>query len=586
MPTINEEKCFEQPSRNILNETQPDETQPVSNWFSWIKNQTFPLDVSIDAYQLFHKLSSISELSQENIQANLNALIKHIGKNSTYTQKQTLVNSLQWLNNNFDKPEINIDTKKAAAFKFMEDISACTPGFHNRVNEIIFSFSQPKNSISEFLEQFRKYIITTTAASHTGDVHTTNRFFILAADKYKVQPTHPDDIYSGYLSDDVINKALKESFETKYQFWGILNFLYDKLNGNLRAYGAYKGQNADGYDHGDYEKMLSYLETFIGKSESFAELLILSEDDKVIDLNWPNIMNKLWQKLTNESFFSYTDTEKQLYAALFNPDSPSNIIDFLLTEDNILPQNLFTNFSQALIFLDECNWLPHDKKLAFCSSYLNSMHSDLTKEELRKLVLAIFNKQNFCIDMFDKIPVLSQLIQDNKLVFDIADKEPRILELIGNLTYSEQIAFYAQENYYQVKIYLLLSELDKKRKFYQSSQQKDLADAISSLNTQLKLNLKKYLASENKEASLDAVERDSMAAILEAKKSIIQEYPDVTEIILRIVCLLSGIGTLIMLAQACVNYSNNNSLFFPSNTEKKLRECEKIISESCKINPF
>ena len=590
MPQIIHNKCYEPTKRNTLDEIKP-------GWFRTFKSYVsnfFSLETQIDKdiQQLFVNISEILNLSrqeQENIHSDL---LRHVGQNSYYASKRLLIESLKELNKRIVHADVSQDKKVSAATRLIEGISNCSQGFHNRINEVILSFSQ-QDGITEFLEQLRKEIVEKIARKHTDEVHAFNRFFILA-EPYQVPAINKDDEYVGAIPDRVIHEKLQSGFNEYYRFWVIINSLNEKIRTGLVVNANYDGKKDQGYNNGDYEKMFEYLEQLIGKCENPTEQwLIMSDEYLVVDLNWPNIMNQLWQKLNHEGFFSYPrKIELRLYTELFDPELPVNSIENLLF--SIHSEELFSHWSQFISFLDESNWLPLDKKLAVSRKYLDLIHRNLNHHQLSQVMKLLFNK----IDTFEETRLIKSIlyiaIRNDRTIFSLIAHEPRILNFIQSLSFLEQVQLYQngrpkdyfrfQNNsgtlniYEQAEISLLLAEFDEKIRFYQSSQQQELARVMTTLHAGLKDNFQAYLSSKRKEQDLDVFKQNAMALIHEAQKTIIKEYPDVMEIILKLAYALTIIGTVDILMNAYKNYSNNHSLFFPSATELKVREFESVLS--------
>src|SRR3990167_9846091 len=153
MPHINPDKCYEkQPQRLVITvpeiltthwltdfykllamQLQLDDRNAVFEDYDYARNQ----DVMLTAKEKFFK-----------------QLDRHAGERSTYTHKSKLLESLSKLYAVFSHVATTNEQKNFIAEKIAEDVSECTPGFHDRVNFIIISLNLPQN-LDELLAKTR-----------------------------------------------------------------------------------------------------------------------------------------------------------------------------------------------------------------------------------------------------------------------------------------------------------------------------------------------------------------------------------------------------------------------------------------------
>lgn len=236
---------------------------------------------------------------------------KHIGINSNYISKSILIDSLKFhyavLSGALQDldPIFNLtdNQKKAVISKINEEIGACTPGFHSRVNSLIECYFLPK-TMDELLKSIRVNIVERTANQATNEVHANNRFFIMAEQLgLGVQPKLLNDPYCGAIPDQEICTQLKQAFDKHYQPFSILLQLKEML---ITPFDQYVGRKEEGYLVATYGPGLEYLKNLFDETELNYDYLMTNEDTGVVyDINWDLILGKIWVICVQNKYFEY-----------------------------------------------------------------------------------------------------------------------------------------------------------------------------------------------------------------------------------------------------------------------------------------
>jgi len=237
---------------------------------------------------------------------------RHVGPDSTYELKTMLTNSLKFhyavlsgaLENVNPCFKLSFDQKTAIITKINEEIVACTPGFHARVDSLLESYYLPK-TVEELLRSIRYNIVERAANKATNEVHANNRYFIVAERmNLGVQPKLQGDPYVGAIPDIQIEQDLHEVFTEQYQPFSTLLQLKEML---ASAFDQYSGRKDEGYTSQTYIPGLNYLKNLFNETEINYDYLITHEDTgAVCDVNWNLVLGKLWAILIKERYFSYS----------------------------------------------------------------------------------------------------------------------------------------------------------------------------------------------------------------------------------------------------------------------------------------
>lgn len=525
---------------------------------------------------------------------------RHLGKNSHYRSKKALEDSLRWI---YEKIREGEGAKiRFIAEKILEGSVNCTEGFHNRANELVISLGK-FHSIDAYLQQYRSDIVEKIARKNTDEVHAFNRFFMYAENAFFVPVPNKDDIYVGAIEEDEIKIALEQGFLEHYQFWGIINAINQKMRIGLSESAEYEGKKVSGYEKGAYDKMIAFLSCpdLLGNSnDPFNEWLIVDEEYKVIDLNWPNIMYRVW-KILSQKYFQVPAYEHFCYEMLFNPENPADLLNNFRPDGGICSTSLFINLTEFIDFLNHTNWLEEDKKIIFSHLYLEREEYSIGLRDflvIAPLLLKPKSLQDFP-ELF-QIPLWKSLIETHfriALTFaQISNKQAirSILAYIQLLPSRMQLGLYSYQRPHEIaknsvfssclleaEVGLLLMELKEKAESYTGSNP-NLAAKTKELHKTLSDQHSNYLKSERKLSDWETMKTGYTESINKAKETILKEYPDVVSILSQLLIALTGVGAIYLTYKACQNYSNNRSLFFPSPVEIKVNEIEDYVFTSMK----
>jgi hypothetical protein len=321
----------------------------------------------------------------------LNGLNDHAGPNSTYKLKKELHDSLKVIYKKLVDPATTPDEKITVALKLQEGITTCTPGFHDRTNELVINFSLPVNADEIFASE-RQSIVSQAASKATSEIHTFNRFFVIARLMgYGVRPLNANDAYTGMLSDDEIKTNLEAAFATQHTLFNKLNWFYERLVSLIKKRG-YDGERRAGYEYEDYHKfdndfLKDYVEItasdlFIVEEQEVGEKM--NDDDdvlvvpKVLDINWANVKLAMLQKMRDEKYFLFSKVECDLLNAMtsrhlsFNHLSPASL-------------SLFSTVNELAQTLAFFNHWPTRKKVGLVLNYLKGKSAQEQEDILKKL---------------------------------------------------------------------------------------------------------------------------------------------------------------------------------------------------------
>src|SRR3990167_8245858 len=155
---------------------------PILNTDKSYAQQPMRLDVDADMVipddwfaRLGDLVSGILELNPEDKTAWVHRLNRHAGANATYNFKAQLLDSLKITYVKLVSIEMPSDQKTSVSVKLAEGSdNECTPGFHDRVNELLESFIKPKN-LDELLQVQRQWLVVRAAAQLIDEIKAQGR---------------------------------------------------------------------------------------------------------------------------------------------------------------------------------------------------------------------------------------------------------------------------------------------------------------------------------------------------------------------------------------------------------------------------
>jgi hypothetical protein len=214
-------------------------------------------------------------------------------------------------------------SQMAVIVKLTEDITSCTDGFHNRLNEIGFSLKTPR-SLSELLYQIRANFVKNLGAK-TLSVHTANQFTkVAAAMGLGIKANFENDPNSGYLSDEVIKGSLTDEFESQYVPFHLPFLLSEYLSGLLQEIG-YSGLQENGYSVGVAEKISNKIKCYLTKKFNPMDwqaffIIDTNEEDEfdivIRDLDWNFIRHCFFSTLIENGYFIQVPSDEDIVSLL------------------------------------------------------------------------------------------------------------------------------------------------------------------------------------------------------------------------------------------------------------------------------
>jgi len=325
--------------------------------FSGNLNQN--LNIDIDRYITQPNwLNQLARLCcQNNPALPRNFFDRHVSSVSTYGQKEELLKTLKFhyavlsgaLNQDHPQFAFSETQKKAIILKLSEEYYACSPGFHNRANSILEGYFLPK-TISEIFVSIRQDIVERLANQNTSDVHTKNRFFVVALQMgYNVKPTLAADYYLGYIPDHTIRDKLTRAFKEAFQPFSILLGIKERLSAPF----LYVGRKTEGYKISEYGPGLDYLKTLFEENEVSYDYLVMDEESGIIhDIDWDKILANFWQRLIQDGYFDYDETWQGYFKKIKPLAMVSSAFDYVSRNNNHkkeveLVQKIFSDPSYA-----------------------------------------------------------------------------------------------------------------------------------------------------------------------------------------------------------------------------------------------
>lgn len=247
------------------------------------------------------------------------AFTKHIGEQATYSLKKELLHALQLifyrLNGQLDVQLgcLSHDEHKQFVLKLTEDLDACTPGFHNRVNDLVSAFASPSN-LAELLYLVRKALFL---VSPDADVHSWNRVSLVASHTgLGIKPNLEHDAYQGLLSDQQIQDYLQQQIAQRFTPEQLPALLTDQFKGLIYAYGYIGQADESGYTVGFVDQVFATISQFVRESGQKDEakwryFKIDEETLRIRDINWPLIESCFSITLSQEEYILIRPTTLQ-----------------------------------------------------------------------------------------------------------------------------------------------------------------------------------------------------------------------------------------------------------------------------------
>ncbi|PJD91452.1 MAG: hypothetical protein CK424_06455 [Legionella sp.] len=421
MPILEPNRCYAyQPQRLIITAT------PNSLPRNWLKEFYELLAMQLQLDDNHTVVADIDYATNKEVSLTakkkfFKELDKHAGERSTY--KSELLESLANLYVVFKHSNTIESQKNFIARRIAEDVSQCTPGFHDRVNFIIIRLNIPKN-LDELLGQSRFNLVDKIAhqladqSAQGVHVHArVNKIARVAG--FGVWAINEKDTFERAGSSDITDKTIKqkiqEGFHHHFQYFAIINVLCEEIKALCASLGYNGKRQADKeYENGDDDKFFEVLSLFIpiDKGRAFER-----NAGKVSDIDWQYVKTLFLQKLREESYVKLSQEE-------------ATLLDFLL-QNETMPRD--ANSLYQLI--------PHAYELAECLQFF----SFWSKEQKANVVLAYLQtkspneQKEILATLYNEIPQLTTELKTHAnlqpIYFTIAIDENEIAAVrayIGN----------------------------------------------------------------------------------------------------------------------------------------------------------
>jgi hypothetical protein len=386
MPLLNQNKCYAQQKQRITI------TVPAALSHSWLSkfytllSEQLKLD-DVQRHEDFdHQTNTVIFLTEK--ARFFKELDKHVGKQSTYTLKPKLLESLATLYTVFTHPNTTPEEKRLIASRIKEDVSQCSPGFTNRVNYLIIRRNMPQN-LDELIASVRFNLVdrlaSILAAKNTQGIHVHNRVIEVARGAgFGVWPINKDDVHlrsgSSDITDEKIIQTVQAGFSNHFQLFALANALREQLEALISRHG-YNGKLTSNkvYTQDEIEKFQEWLNLFIPVS-----MEALFERDpkslKVCDIRWQQVKRALLQQLIAKVYVTLSKAESSLLDSLLQDENTS-------FNEKALSMLILNGYelAQCLEFLNAWSM---QQKAALVLAYLNSKSPKEQKE-----VLAILHNE-------------------------------------------------------------------------------------------------------------------------------------------------------------------------------------------------
>lgn len=394
------------------------------NSFTYIEKKatTFIVPVIPDNWlECFLDIWAIEcELSDTDKHMLLGHINRHFGASSSYTHRKELTASMQniYLHISNQTPRLFSKTEKIQLFEIIRtDISECTPGFHNRVNDteklLHLSFS-----LDEIRQSDKNLFIDEFARKISSDVHDHNKIFIIASKRFGVKAPNEKDPHVDLnynLSTSNVLEILDAHIQCHYQPLQLITRLTQKIEYLLSEHYQYAGFIESGYSALVYQNIFNYLKTIFSSYElKMDEIFITNDDCLILDINFYQIQFFIYQSLKENKIIEITDAEE---AALINH---LHGLDY----DYSYCSTLFNNHYELIAFLD----LYRGKNIDLSYKILKSYMEGLTKEKINSIVfdLIIYNSPSSML-LFSLLPKLNSELQFINSCADLNEENKTVL---------------------------------------------------------------------------------------------------------------------------------------------------------------
>ncbi len=327
MPILEPNRCYAYQKQRLIITATPNSLPPhwLTEFYALLGMQLQLDDNSVVFEDVNYATNEIIMLTAK---AKLfKELDRHAGERSTYTFKSELLESLAKLYLVFKHSNTTNEQKNFIAGRIAEDVSRCTPGFHDRVNFIIVSLNSPQN-LDELLAQLRFNLVDKIAHQladkSAQGVHVHARVNKIArAAGFGIWAINEQDSYehtgSSTITDETIAQKVQEGFKNHFQCFALINALCEELKALIAPLGYNGTRQADKeYENGEDDKFFEVLSLFtaIDKGITFER-----NAGKVSDIDWHYVKTAFLQKLRKEAYVTLSKEETDLLDSLLHNET-------------------------------------------------------------------------------------------------------------------------------------------------------------------------------------------------------------------------------------------------------------------------
>ena len=266
-------------------------------------------------------------------------------RHATHTQHQ-LRHALSAVEYLLDQESIPLAVKQAWAVQLVEEIDHCTPGFHDRVQNILLNYStETKLTLDHCLYLCRMQWLEAFIRSKTTDVHTHNQF-------YKVAEKIGLGVYAIYSADPHSNLHMTESkvvdllLNAKsryYNLFTVMNSVYDMILDHVKALGYCGQQTKDhSYPMGFYAPVCElFKELFFNTDLTLDDVFILDDNSNIVDINWPTIITAILYTLCTYNYIQLSAPADRFW----NIIAQHGLISSAMTFESVIAAFIYDNNS-------------------------------------------------------------------------------------------------------------------------------------------------------------------------------------------------------------------------------------------------
>lgn len=329
----------------------------------------------------------------------------------TYEHKDLLRTELSIIARVLTSPDemqaqgLNDNERRILLLGLFEDVDLCTPGFMDRTQNALLLLNNPQ-SIEELLTHYRTMLVEAAftrdelRASTHREIHTRNRFFVLANAMGLCVPCVQDDPHHGLKADIEIIAAIKYQFIKQYTPLEITKFLM------MRILNPLKEQKEPKELEEQYDKSFEFFKKIL-KNPTLTryDMYRVNVDGQILMPDPIKIQSQLIHFLYTENYFHPFTPESMQWIEAFDGlikiyfdgvDLRHAIIEFTLLEKKYLNYLLTAN--------DLLVALPTDIKSELAEKLIHLLTEPNTD---RSLIIAYLHQVNILFSGNIPTPLLN-----------------------------------------------------------------------------------------------------------------------------------------------------------------------------------